>query len=223
MMGKPRISYVDPINLTDPRMIQEFDRARREGTPRPESHAIRAHVPAVFWSFVNTWNDVFRHGIVDHSLKELCRVYVSKSVKCSYCGNQRSINAARAGLIEDDYKHLLDFEESDRYDERQKAALSFAEAITWDCETDDAFWQRLRSHFSEPEIVELGYFIGVTMGQQRFLRTLDIDHHQVLAGTSAGLAPGLEKPDATGHVREANSAPGGRDADAPTAAFSRRG
>jgi hypothetical protein len=53
-MGKPRISYVDAREVTDPRMLEEFERAGREGTPRVESHAIRAHVPAVFWSFVNT-------------------------------------------------------------------------------------------------------------------------------------------------------------------------
>lgn len=174
-MAALRISYVDPSAVTDPRMRAEFERARREGTPRVESQAIRAHVPAVFWSFVNTWNDVFLNGIVDHALKELCRVYVSRSVKCAYCGSQRSVAAARAGLTEASYRDLLDFERSSLYDDREKAALALARAITWDLETDDGFWVQMHRHFSEPELVELGYFIGVTMGQQRFLRTLDID------------------------------------------------
>ena len=30
------------------------------------------------------------------------------------------------------------------------------------------------------------------MGQQSWLRLLNIDHHQVLAGTSASMAPGYE-------------------------------
>ena len=30
------------------------------------------------------------------------------------------------------------------------------------------------------------------MGQQRWLRTLDIEHHQILAGTDASMAPGFE-------------------------------
>jgi hypothetical protein len=29
------------------------------------------------------------------------------------------------------------------------------------------------------------------MGQQRWLRTLNIEHHQVLAGTDASMAPGF--------------------------------
>ena len=64
-MNKPRISYVDPSTLTDPAMLAELDRCRREGTPRPESQAVRAHVPPVFWSFANSWNDVFRNGVAE--------------------------------------------------------------------------------------------------------------------------------------------------------------
>jgi alkylhydroperoxidase family enzyme len=195
-MPKPRISYVDPADIKDAAMLAELDRCRREGTPRPESQAVRAHVPAVFWSFANSWRDVFHTGVADHAIKELCRIYVSRSVKCEYCGNQRSMKAAKQGVVEDDYLDLVNFESSPRYDEQQKAALSYAEAITWDLPTDDAFWARLHRHFSEPELVEIGYFIALTMGQQRWLRTLDIEHHQILAGTTASMAPGFETEEA---------------------------
>ena len=30
------------------------------------------------------------------------------------------------------------------------------------------------------------------MGEQRWLRTLDIEHHQIMAGTDASMAPGFE-------------------------------
>ncbi|MGB6861314.1 MAG: carboxymuconolactone decarboxylase family protein, partial [Pseudolabrys sp.] len=126
-MSKPRISYVDPSTIKDPAMIAEFERCAREGTPRPESQAVRAHVPATFWSFANTWRDVFKNGVADHKIKELCRIYVSRSVLCEFCGNQRSIKAAKSGLKEDDYSDLINFESSTRYDDRQKAALAYAE------------------------------------------------------------------------------------------------
>ncbi|HEY2185528.1 MAG TPA: carboxymuconolactone decarboxylase family protein [Xanthobacteraceae bacterium] len=191
-MSKPRISYVDPAGITDAAMLAEFDRCAREGTPRPESQAVRAHVPAVFWSFANSWRDVFKNGVADHAIKELCRIYVSRSVLCEFCGNQRSMKAATQGVVEEDYRDLINFESSTRYDERQKAALAYAEAITWDLPVHDAFWARLHKHFSEPELVEIGYFIALTMGQQRWLRLLDIEHHQVLPGTAGSMAPGFE-------------------------------
>jgi alkylhydroperoxidase family enzyme len=192
----PRISYVQPSAVTDERMLAEFDRCAREGTPRPESQAVRAHVPAVFWSFANSWRDVFKNGVADHAIKELCRIYVSRSVLCEFCGNQRSMKAAKAGVVEDDYRDLINFESSTRYSEKQKAALAYAEMITWDLPPTDAVWARLHAHFSEPELVEIGYFIALTMGQQRWLRTLNIEHHQVLAGTDASMAPGTETLDA---------------------------
>lgn len=195
-MAKQRISYVDPDTLEDDAMRAELERCRTRGTPRPESQAIRAHVPATFWSFANTWQTVFHEGVCDHTIKELCRVYVSHSVKCEFCGNQRSIQSARKGLVEPDYFELLNFEKADRYSARQKAALRYTEAIVWDLECDDALWAALYEHFSEAEIVELGYFVAITMGQQRWLRTLNIDHHQVLAGTDASMAPGTETPEA---------------------------
>ena len=37
---------------------------------------------------------------------------------------------------------------------------------------------------------------AITMGQQRWLRTLNIEHHQVLPGTDASMAPGFETMDA---------------------------
>jgi alkylhydroperoxidase family enzyme len=190
-MGKNHISYV-PLEQMDERMQEEMHRCAREGTPRPESSAVRAHAPNAFWAFADSWKAIFHSGVCDHSIKELCRVYVSRSVKCEYCGNQRSIKATTAGLLEQQYDDLLNFESSPRFDERQKAALAYAEAITWHLQTDDAFWERMHAHFSEPELVELGCFIALTMGQQSWLRLLDIDHHQYLAGSSASMAPGFE-------------------------------
>ena len=69
---------------------------------------------------------------------------------------------------------------------------AYAEAITWRLNTDDAFWERLHAQFSEPELVEIGFFIALTMGQQSWLRMLNIEHHQVMPGTSASMAPGFE-------------------------------
>ncbi len=194
-MARQRISYV-PLDRMDEDMRREMQRCQREGTPRPESSAVRAHVKACFWFFANSWRDIFRNGVLDHSVKELCRLYVSRAVSCEYCGNQRSVKAAGAGMVEDDVMDLLQFEKSKRYDERQKAALAYAEAIAYRLDVDDAFWDRMHRHFSEPELVELGCMIGLTLGQQSWLRLLDIDHHQYMAGTSASMAPGFETEEA---------------------------
>lgn len=202
-MARQRISYVNPSQM-DAEMRKEMERCQREGTPRPESSAIRAHVPACFWFFANSWRDIFRNGVLDHAIKELCRLYISRSVQCEYCGNQRSVKSTVSGaLIEDHVMDLLNFEKSERYDERQKVALSYAEAIAWHLDPDDAFWDRLYRHFSEAELVELGCMIGLTLGQQSWLRLLNIEHHEVMAGTSASMAPGYEDADRLAETKAA--------------------
>jgi hypothetical protein len=62
---------------------------------------------------------------------------------------------------------------------------------------DDALMELMRSHFTEEQIVELGYFVSLTFGQQRWIKTLEIGHNEVTVptvtdpvATHAGLAPG---------------------------------
>ncbi|HEY2640268.1 MAG TPA: hypothetical protein VGI66_10355 [Streptosporangiaceae bacterium] len=68
---------------------------------------------------------------------------------------------------------------------------------------DDALWDRLHSNFTEPELVELGCFIAMTFGQQSWLRLLNIEHHQVLAGTDASMAPGFQTAESAAATKQA--------------------
>ncbi|HEY2650558.1 MAG TPA: hypothetical protein VGI50_01475 [Solirubrobacteraceae bacterium] len=44
---------------------------------------------------------------------------------------------------------------------------------------DESLMRRLEAHFSEEQIVELGYFVSLTFGQQRWIKTLAIGHGEV--------------------------------------------
>jgi hypothetical protein len=44
-------------------------------------------------------------------------------------------------------------------------------------------------------LVALGCMIGLTLGQQSWLRLLNIERHQVMASTSASMVPGFEDAD----------------------------
>ncbi|HEX8858460.1 MAG TPA: carboxymuconolactone decarboxylase family protein [Actinomycetes bacterium] len=184
------LSYVDPSSLTDPDLVDIMEFARQNGTPRPESQAIRAHVPDLLRTFTAAWRTAFLNGVLDHRIKELCRLYVSRTVDCRYCGDQRSVKAAGEGVDERHVDELLNYQTSGRFNERERTALAYTEAITWNPDlADDAMWAKLHEHFTEPEIVELGYFVALTSGQQRWIRTLGIGHKELLADTDVGLAP----------------------------------
>ena len=97
--------------------------------------------PPIRAAYLETVATVLEGGIVHRSLKERCF-------------------RALAG------------EEVEPADERERAALDWAYAIEWDADTaDDALWQRLHEHFSDAELVELGYALAFTLGQEHWLRT----------------------------------------------------
>ena len=68
---------------------------------------------------------------------------------------------------------LEKYEESDKFTHREKLALRYTDAIVWNPkDADDEMWAQLHEEFTEPELVELGYWIGFTSGGQRWLLTL---------------------------------------------------
>jgi alkylhydroperoxidase family enzyme len=93
---------------------------------------------------------------------------------------------------EDKLSQIGNYAESPLFSDRERVALRYADAITWDpASADDALWAELRRHFSEPELVELGFLIGVLCGGQRWIHTLNIQHGEVSAVSTTGYRPEL--------------------------------
>ena len=78
------------------------------------------------------------------------------------------------------------------FTERERVALRYADAITWDpTSADDALWAKLKEYFTEPELVEIGYAVGVFAGGQRWIHTLQVQHGDVKTVSSTGYRPEL--------------------------------
>ena len=66
--------------------------------------------------------------------------------------------------------------------------------LVWDpAGANDLVWLRLREHFTDAQIVELGSFIAVTYGQQRVIKTWRVGHNELPGEAGAGLAPDVER------------------------------
>ena len=87
----------------------------------------------------------------------------------------RSASAKRNGLTEERIDEgIEEFRTSPNFSEAEKAALEYSELMQFAPEKiDGAFYARLREHYSDAEIVELGAFIGFNVGYHTFFRTLD--------------------------------------------------
>jgi alkylhydroperoxidase family enzyme len=81
---------------------------------------------------------------------------------------------------------LMRYQQSSRFSAREKIALRYADAIMYDpAQADDTLWAALHAEFSEPELVELGYWIGFTFGGQRWLKTLQTAQGEFAASVAA--------------------------------------
>jgi hypothetical protein len=119
--------------------------------PIGPADAVRGRVPDILRVYAETRETVLEGGLVDRSLKELCARYIAED------------------------EEVLEFADSDRFSERERAALAWTHAIAWDSDSADAeLWERLHANFSEPELVELGYAIAFMLGQSHWLRTLGL-------------------------------------------------
>ncbi|PYO25171.1 MAG: hypothetical protein DMD85_04580 [Candidatus Rokuibacteriota bacterium] len=78
------------------------------------------------------------------------------------------------GATEDLVAKLADYEHSD-LPERTKTALRLADRLAGDEPTvDPAFYEALRRHFSDDEILDLGMTITFASGWQRFIEAFGI-------------------------------------------------
>jgi len=168
----PRLNFIKQNDI-DPEAGALIASAEHTGAPDPRVVRIMARSSAGR-AWVKCWNSVLYEGRLPHKLKEMCRIRISVAHKCGYCSTVRS-NIARAdGLTEERVHDLL--HEGAQLSPRERAALEYADLFKSGDEAidSDAVYDRLRSHFSEEEIIELGMLCAQTVGVGRLVRSLNI-------------------------------------------------
>ena len=81
----------------------------------------------------------------------------------------------RQGLSDDLYNAVAEYRNDARFTPREKLAIEFAEWFAIDhTAIDDAFFARLREHFTDAEVLELTITIGYCVGIGRAFHVLDV-------------------------------------------------
>jgi AhpD family alkylhydroperoxidase len=95
----------------------------------------------------------------DHKLMHLLKLRASQINGCAYCIDMHSIDARAAGETEQRLYALDAWRETPFFDDRERAALAWIEAVTLVSQSHvpDAVYDEARKHFSEKEIVDLTY------------------------------------------------------------------
>lgn len=112
---------------------------------------------------------------IEPALRTLVTVRVSQINWCAFCVDINSSTALKRGLTEAHLQALPQFEASSLFDERIKAALAYAEAVTYtDRQVDAALMQRLKSHFDDEAVIELTALIAFQNLSSKFNSALDV-------------------------------------------------
>jgi AhpD family alkylhydroperoxidase len=97
------------------------------------------------------------------SLIDLVKLRASQINGCAYCLDVHSSDARKQGESEPRLYLLNAWREAPHYTPAERAALAWTEALTNIAGTHapDADYEALRAHFSDKEIVDLTYLIGM--------------------------------------------------------------
>ncbi|MGB5079882.1 MAG: carboxymuconolactone decarboxylase family protein [Burkholderiales bacterium] len=127
---------------------------------------------------------------LDPALRSLVQVRVSQINGCAHCVDINSAVALERGLSEEKLKSLPLVSDPTVFDERERAALEYAEAMTDSSRrTDPALIARLRQHFSDDGIIELTALIAFQNMSSKFNAALGIEAQGFCTIGDAGKPP----------------------------------
>lgn len=94
---------------------------------------------------------------LEKSLIELIRLRTSHINSCKYCVGLHSEEALQSGETRERLENLSSWRQNDIYSEREKAALDWTEALTLIAQNEisDKFYEEVRGHFDEQELITL--------------------------------------------------------------------
>ncbi len=91
---------------------------------------------------------------LEDSLLELVYFRVSQINHCAYCLDMHSKDARHKGETEQRIYGLSAWREAPYYSERERAAFTWAEAIT-NCSVPDTIYNEVKDQFTEEELIDL--------------------------------------------------------------------
>lgn len=110
--------------------------------------------------------------------KQLAYLATSRFNKCEYCLARHAVAGLKAGLRDANVNALYqegDLASNPSFDDREKAIIQFAEALTRDATVHPDTFDAIRKFFSDEEIVELTYSVAVANMFNRLASGLGIE------------------------------------------------
>lgn len=156
----------------------------------PEPVRLWARLPLAFLGFqLMNFALERRASPLGGSLRALIRTRIAQMNSCHFCVDLNASRALDRGATSEQLHDLGNFRDSPLFNEDEKAALAYAEAITaTDSSIDPSLIERLRHAFGDDGIVELAALAAHQNLSAKFNAALGVPV-QGFCMTAHGLAP----------------------------------
>ncbi|MFQ3664853.1 MAG: carboxymuconolactone decarboxylase family protein [Sphingomonadaceae bacterium] len=142
---------------------------------------VMAHAPDILrWYFGEFYDGLFYNGHpgmrVDVRTKELLRLKLSKQHGCQFCNRFNTVEALKAGLTPQQVDMIFD-SSADVWSDADRAVLALADEMMLQNMAGHLsrdLYRKLRAHFDDRQIVELGFVAAVLTGVAKWIFTYDM-------------------------------------------------
>lgn len=153
-----------------------FWNQRRKYGKTLEASLLWARSPKLFLGVAFLYGMIDRRrSPIDPILRSLLTVRVSQINWCRFCVDLNSATLLKRGASPEKVDQLEQWRTSALFDDRERAALDYAEAVTRaDAQVTDKHIEHLRRHFSDDAIVELTALIAFQNLSSKFNAALGV-------------------------------------------------
>lgn len=196
-MPSPLLSRIDPEALPDDlRRLRESSLATAADGVRFE---VFGHHPAVYRFYQSTFYGTFFENAqgdmrVERKWKELVRLKLSLTNGCFVCNAHNVPTALAAGFSPAQIDAIGD-SSSPLFSPKEQAVLALAELFLireTDPRLTDELHARLAEHFSDAEILELGFFATIVSGWTKLVFAFDLITRECPIDDASRTAPPSE-------------------------------
>jgi alkylhydroperoxidase family enzyme len=176
-----RIPYIDEDAITaDPALIGAIKGGRGRLI---NIYKLLLHTPGLastWFAHINATRDTKLSG----RMRELAIIRMAHNASYEYALRQHiPVLAAREGVTEAECAALKNWQDSNLFDGRERAALSYVDAMQSGPTVPDAVFDELKKHFDVQELVELTIIVGTYIMHHRVFTTLGVDPEQTPSRT----------------------------------------
>jgi 4-carboxymuconolactone decarboxylase len=168
-----RVEY-PAVDSADAQHMVEQVRQQRGGR-FPHLFHMQLYNPAIVDGWLRLGTAVRFKSELDDATRELAICLVARLTGAEYEWRGHRRLAAEAGFSNEQLERIVQWRSSAGLDERQRAVLALAEALTQQIQVDNATFDAARKYLSPRQLVELVTTVAYYNMVARFLVGLEID------------------------------------------------